>query len=91
MWTGVKIRHMGRLLEQKSVLLLPPPLLLLFLTCEEMSLDIYKECRRALELHDSALATKVCSLVGLSVLQTHTCYVFETDGAVRKIHKPISS
>lgn len=51
----------------------------------------FKECRRALELHDSALATEVCSLVGLSVLQTHTCYVFETDGAVRKIHKPISS
>lgn len=43
-WTGVKIRHMGRLFEQKSVLLvllLPPPLLLLFLTRGGMSLDIF--------------------------------------------------
>lgn len=36
-------------------------------------------------------STEVCSLVSLSVLQTHTCYIFETDGAVRKIHKLISS
>lgn len=77
--------------EQWSVPLLPPPLLLLFLTCGGMSSYFFFRSAVGHLNYTAVCSTEVCSLVSLSVLQTHTCYIFETDGAVRKIHKLISS